>query len=266
MIPCPRCGSENKDRAVLCSNCGAVLASARSVQPRSHETADAARPEAGGAGIEGARIEPAHRASDPGSGTGAARAQVAEERSGGVSGSAPRHAASGAGPGGSHGIAPSVQPGGFAAWSTQLGAERSPEPGDLVPLVVGPTTLVLMVLASLLLIAAAATPAVVATATDEAGVVTTILRYTPLDSAVTAGVGVLVLLGRQRGWTLLRLLLCIAVLTAYLIFRRVTFGHIPLDVGTLSLQHVRLGPLWYLTALGTLFAGAAFVTAVRGRP
>lgn len=266
MIPCPRCGSENKDRAVLCSNCGAVLSSTRSAQLPSQETADPARPEARGGGTKGGRVEPTSHLADPGRGAGAVSAPVTGERSGGFSGSGPRHAASGTGPGGSHAMAPSVQPRGFAAWSTQLGPERSPEPDDLVPLVVGPTTLVLMILASLLLIAAAATPAVVATATDEAGAVTTILRYTPLDSAVTAGVGVLVLLGRHRGWTLARLLLCMAVLTAYLIFRRATFGHIPLDVGALSLQHVRLGPLWYLTALGTLFAGAAFVTAVRGRP
>lgn len=152
----------------------------------------------------------------------------------------------------------------LGGWQPQAQAEWVAEPTDLGPLVVGPTTIGLMLLAAALLVAGAATPLVVATAIDSLGEVTTILRYSTLDSAFAAGAAVAVLLGRRRGWTILRLLVVLTALVGFLLWRYFTFGSIPVDPGQLTLQDVRLGPGWYLSALGAVFVAAGFFSAVRG--
>ncbi len=149
-------------------------------------------------------------------------------------------------------------------WVPQASAEWVPEPTDLGPLIVGPTTIGIMLLAAALLIGGALTPLVVATAIDQAGSVTTILRYSPMDSAAFVAAAVLVVAGRRRGWTILRLLVVATLLVGFLIWRYFTFGSIPIDPGGATIQHIRLGPGWYLGALGTAFVGAGFFSAVRG--
>ena len=264
MPTCARCGSENKDRAVLCSNCGAVLDKAPS----------GARNIAAGTGLadlsKGPQVTPSRMTSSGGT----LSEEVGTRRQSTATGRA-QAASRGAGPQRASQVSSQpaaysrqaqdqLQARNFAAWAPRSDIELSQESADWIPMLVGPTTLGLIVIAALLFFGAAATPVVVATLTDQAGTVTTVLRYSPLDSTILAAAGVFVLLGRRRGWTILRLLIALVLLTAYLVFRRVTFGHLPIDIGDLAIQHVRLGPAWYLAALGTAFSGAGFVTAVRG--
>ncbi len=131
-------------------------------------------------------------------------------------------------------------------------------------MVIGPTTWRFILIAALLFLGGAAAPIAVATAIDDAGAVMTILRYSPMDSGAMLAGALLVLIGKRRGWTILRLLLVLTAAVGYLIWRYLTFGSIPVDVGDMALQGVRLGPGWYIAALATGFTGVGFFSAVRG--
>jgi hypothetical protein len=255
LVDCPRCGSGNRDGAVLCSNCGTAL------PPSTHRTV-------GGGQSEHWPTQTSRAEAAVAKGAALTKDQIQSEE--------PRMPASAG-----QRTAPKPSVAGRAqpyrrempsqyyssppsGWGPQAPAEWVPEPTDLGPLIVGPTTIGLILLAAALLLAGAATPLVVATALDDVGSVTTILRYSPPDSAAFAASAVLVLLGRRRGWTIFRLLVVLTALVGFLLWRYFTFGSIPIDAGGLSLQHVRLGPGYYLGALGTLFVGAGFFSAVRG--
>ncbi len=151
-----------------------------------------------------------------------------------------------------------------SGWVPQVQAEWTPEAPDLGPWVIGPTTWRFILIAALLFLGGAAAPIAVATAIDDAGAVMTILRYSPMDSGAMLAGALLVLMGKRRGWTILRLLVVLTAAVGYLIWRYLTFGSLPIDVGDMALQGVRLGPGWYISALATAFTGVGFFSAVRG--
>lgn len=254
LVNCPRCSGENRDGAVLCWSCGGTLPSAPQGMPAGSvvETRPLQEIQAEQSVRRGANLTEGNtRAEAEGSVGGVERRAIPTPGAGGTARPYARPA-------------PAQTSQTSSGWAPQAPAEWIPEPADLGPLMVGPTTIGLMLLAAALLVGGAATPLVVATALDQIGSATTILRYSVLDSAAAAAAGVLVLLGRRRGWTILRLLVVATVLVGYLIWRYFTFGSIPIDPGPLAIQQVRLGPGWYLAALGTIFVGAAFFSAVRG--
>ena len=258
LVACPRCGSENRDGVVLCSNCGTVLPSRAERGQRTAERLHASLPIVDRGVASVSHMEGGELSQDQG---GAARQRAARavgehsfQRESGEAGAQPYRRKT-------------LQSTSFDSsnWiQRQAPSEWLLEPSDLGPLVVGPTTFGFMLLAAALLVVAAVTPLVVATAVDSTSTVSTILRYSPIDSAALGVAGVFVLLGRRRGWTILRLLVVLTALVGYLVWRYFTFGSIPIDAGELAIQHVRLGPAWYLSALGTAFVGIGFVSAVRG--
>lgn len=130
---------------------------------------------------------------------------------------------------------------------------------------IGTTGLRFMILGALVLLVSAGLPTVVFTLVDNTGGVLTIMRYLPLDMGVAVGCAVFAVLGRSRIWTIIRLSIVGVVLVSMVSFRYLTFQSIVIDVGSEMVQSVRLGPSWYVMALGGACLGAAWISALRGR-
>lgn len=130
---------------------------------------------------------------------------------------------------------------------------------------IGTTGFRFMILGALVVLISAGLPSVVFTVVGSDGGVMTVMRYLPLDMAVAVGCAVLAVLGRSRFWTILRLAIVGVVLVAMVSFRYLTFQSIVIDVGSDTVQSVRLGPAWYVMALGGACLGIAWISALRGR-
>lgn len=130
---------------------------------------------------------------------------------------------------------------------------------------IGITGLRFMILGALVLLVSAGLPTVVFTIVDNSGGVTTIMRYLPLDMGVALVCAVVAVLGRSRLWTVIRLSIVGVVLVAMVSFRYLTFQSIVIDAGIETVQSIRLGPSWYVMALGGACLGVAWVSALRGR-
>ncbi|RIK08821.1 MAG: hypothetical protein DCC49_08300 [Acidobacteria bacterium] len=130
---------------------------------------------------------------------------------------------------------------------------------------IGTTGLRFMILGALVLLVSAGLPTVVFTIVDNTGGVMTVMRYLPLDMGVAVGCAVLAVLGRNRTWTIIRLSIVGVILVSMVSFRYLTFQSIVIDVGSEMVQSVRLGPSWYVMALGGACLGVAWISALRGR-
>lgn len=130
---------------------------------------------------------------------------------------------------------------------------------------IGVTAFRFMILGALVLLASAGLPSVVFTVVGSDDGVMTVMRYLPVDMAVAVGCAVLAVLGRSRIWTIIRLSIVGIVLVSMVSFRYLTFQSIVIDVGGDLVQSVRLGPSWYVMALGGACLGIAWASALRGR-